>query len=402
MSFKLAHYATSANEYSWGNCIYPHALFNPSTRKYYLPTVKKATKKAYLLEIDRSGNIRELELQMPIYPDTTYGNGDCHCIPALIWLDRTFRKIVAVGGEHVGGTFRIEVVDVEAWSSEKVIDSGIDGTYHILIRKSSGEIIIFYRNNSNGHLYYVKYDPSTDTVSTPVQVTTYSGDSSRAMHLGYDFDKSLYMISVTPNWSDWYTFYFDAENEKFYDLNENELTPPFDPTTLPTHFDGYRFPITKYNGYIYGIFQTDIDNDGNRELILAKMDISGSIVDYEILVDDMDITNYWPGAYDGYVFLSENQLYGIYTAAKTVKAIKFDVNLNITELASITLDIAALRLRPIYIDVYNNTIEDCGAAATGEDDHDQSSEINEASNPQNLHVYDLLKLTSLSLQVVPL
>jgi len=380
----LNHLRTTSKEYSWGNIAFPHALYNPSTQKFYLATAKKSDGKVYIVEIDKNGNVRELQLQMPTYPDSTYGDGDCHIVPAIIWLDDSKTKIVAVGGDHVGGSFHIEIIDVVNWQSEKVIDSGIYGSYHILIRKSTGEIIIFYRNNSNGHLYYVKYNPSNDSVSSPVQVTTASsGESAKGISMGYDYDTNRYIIVVTPDWTMYYYIWFDAETEKFYDIDGNELTLPVDPTTQYHPSRKVGAPV-KYGNYIYAQFVGDIDNDDNNELAYCKFDTSGNEVKYVVLADDIDTTNYWGGDYS--VCQPDPQHIFIITPT-VVKYAEIDENLSVTDIISTTPDTAPLRAKLIFIDMYANNYELYNALATGEDYHDQSNEILQASNPQYLNIY---------------
>ena len=383
VSYQLKHLKTTAKNYSWGNIAFPHALYNPDTGKFYLATAKKSDGKAYLVEIDKNGNVRELQLQMPTYPDSTYGNGDCHIIPAIIWLDDSKTKIVAVGGCHVSGTFHVEIIDVVNWQSKKVIDSGIYGTYHILIRKSTGEIIIFFRKVGEGELYYVKYDPSDDSFSSAVQVTSYSGGGAKGFNLGYDYDTNRYILTITPDWNTYYVIEFDAETEKFYDINGNELTLPVDPTTQ-YHPSRKILEVIKYGGYVYGHFIGDIDGDDNDELAYCKFDLSGNEVKYVVLADDIDTTNYWKGDYRAYQ--PDTQHIFIQTPT-VVKYAEIDENLSVTDIVSTTPDTAPLRAKLVYVDIYANNYEIYNALATGEDYHDQSSEILQASNPQYLNVY---------------
>jgi len=378
LSYILETIGTSSSEYSWGNIVYPHALYNPDTGKFYLATAKKSDGKAYLVEIDKNGNVRELQLQMPVYPDTTYGSGDCHIIPAIIWLDDSKTKIVAVGGDHVGGSFHIEIINVETWESEKVIDSGIHGTYHILIRKSTGEIIIFYRNNDNGYLYYVKYNPSDDSISSAVQVTS---NEAKGFSFGYDYDNNKYVVIVTPDWSNRYFMLFDAESEKFYDLNGNELTLPVDSTTLVGTTKNIYNVVIVNNKLVFYI-NSDHDNDGVTEMLLVVTDRSLTTLGK---IEIADVTTDHKSNYRGFV-LNDGLETIYFTKDKIVYGVIDPDTPQITNTIEITPEFTPFRGKEVYVDIANNSWNTTIAIAVKEDTNTYTDEIVEASNPSKLYV----------------
>lgn len=376
--------------YSFGNVIQPHAVY--LNGKFYVASAKQSDGKAYILVFDPSdGSVTEIQLQMPTYPDTTYGSGDVHIVPALNIIDQN--TLIAVGGRHVGGTYHVEIIDLVN-NTSTVYDSGVgDSTYHIVIRRSDGKFIIFMRYKDDtgyGHLYYQEFDPATGTFGSLTKVTSYTGGASAVgFGLGYDYDTNRYIIYITPDWAKRYAIEFDVETMTFYDLNGNQLTLPVDITTLTEVAGDLKTNIIKYNGYLYMIITKDVDGDGNTEMVLQKMDLSGSVVSYQVLLDDIDITNYWNDDYSGMVYYKNGKLYALYTTPSNVKYIEFDESLNITEIYSYTVPSgeAPFRPHPVFVDLSENRYELFEALATGEDDHDQTSSILEASYPLYVNVY---------------
>ena len=234
--------------------------------KVYFTTI--AGGYCYLVEVDKQGNARSLQLFANDY-DPAYGEDDYHGTPAIEWIEEG-KKILAVGGGH--GTYtpmKWAVVDIINWS---IVASGDFGstplTYPVLVKTSDGKISLFVTDASSGtrYIYWYEFDPSTNTWSSGIQVT--SAESKIIHHLGWNIDNGYYLIGIPHpgSYSPHVIIQFDPVNKKFYDHKGNELTLPFDHSSLPANARGFAYII---NNYIYTILY----DDTNKILYIKKYDL---------------------------------------------------------------------------------------------------------------------------------
>jgi len=223
----------------------------------------------YLVEVDKQGNARSLQLFANDY-DPAFGEDDYHGTPAIEWIEED-KKILAVGGGH--GTYtpmKWAVINVETWSIEASGDFGSTPlTYPVLVRTSDGKISAFMTDESSGTRYIVWYefDPSNNSWTKIGQVT--NAESKSIYYLGKNIDNGYHLLGIPApgTYNPSVLIQFDPVNKKFYDHQGNELTPPFNHSSLPANIYNTAYII---NGYIYGEY---CDED-NGILYLKKWDNS--------------------------------------------------------------------------------------------------------------------------------
>ena len=252
------------NQLSGGNSFVRDYGVLRNNDKIYFGTV--AGGYCYLVEVNKQGSSRALQLYPNSY-ETDFGPDDYHGSPALEWIEKG-RKILTVGGAHGGfKPMKWAVVDVENWQIVASGDFGdTDLTYPVLVKTSDGKISLFicYYDPSLGYrvIWWYEFDPTTNTWSGPVKITV---QETKIVYLaGWNIDRgwAILAFSLPGTYFEFAYVQFDPVNKKFYDLQGNELTPPFDHTTLPSL--GAR-SMAILNNYVYTILY-----DTNTSVVYAK------------------------------------------------------------------------------------------------------------------------------------
>ncbi len=225
-----------------------------------------------LVEVDKQGNYRELQLFENAY-DPTYGEDDDHGVPSIVWIEEG-KKILAVGGSHTIYTpKKWAVVDVENWTITASGDFGSESLGNtVLVKTNDGKISLFVvwedpNDNNKRKVRWYEFDPSNNTWTLVGLVT--STESKTVWLAGYNIDNGnvLITIAMPGTYGPFALVQFDPVNKKFLDVNGNELTLPFDHSTL---FEVDRYTAYIINGYVYA----ELYDSTNLAMYVKKYDLS--------------------------------------------------------------------------------------------------------------------------------